>query len=86
MPRLLDQVREAIRVRHYSIRTEDSYVNWVRQFILFHGKKHPLEMAEPEVNAFLTHLAVERLAVGRHRRTRSRPAEQPTSSMMNSAR
>jgi hypothetical protein len=60
MSRLLDQVRHRIRVNHYSIRTEESYVNWVRQFILFHGKRHPLEMGEPEVNAFLTHLAVER--------------------------
>jgi integron integrase len=60
MSRLLDQVRHRIRANHYSIRTEESYVNWVRQFILFHGKRHPLEMGEPEVNAFLTHLAVER--------------------------
>lgn len=58
MPRLLDQVREAIRVRHYSIRTEEAYVIWTRQFILFHGKRHPLEMGEPEVNDFLTYLAV----------------------------
>jgi integron integrase len=60
MPRLLDQVREAIRVRHYSIRTEDAYVNWIRQFIRFHGTRHPVELGEAEVNAFLTHLAVER--------------------------
>ncbi len=60
MSRLLDQVREAIRVRHYSIRTEEAYVGWIRQFILFHGKRHPSEMGEAEVNAFLTHLAVER--------------------------
>jgi len=43
-PRLLDQVREAIRVRHYSIRTEESYVQWIRRFILFHDKRHPKEM------------------------------------------
>lgn len=57
--RLIDCVREAIRARHYSFRTEQSYCGWVRRFILFHGKRHPLEMAEGEVNGFLTHLAVE---------------------------
>jgi integron integrase len=56
--RLLDQVRAAIRVRHYSPRTEEAYVAWVRRFILFHGKRHPLEMGEPEVGAFLSDLAV----------------------------
>ena len=59
-PRLLDQVRSAIRVRHYSIRTEAAYTDWVRRFILFHGKRHPLQLGAPEVAAFLTHLAVER--------------------------
>lgn len=57
--KLLDQVRDAIRVRHYSLRTEEAYVNWVRRFILFHGKRHPKEMGGAEVEAFLTHLAVE---------------------------
>ena len=57
--RLLDEVREHLRVLHYSIRTEDAYVQWVKRFILFHGKRHPLEMGEAEVEAFLTHLAVE---------------------------
>jgi integron integrase len=60
MPRLLDQVRAATRRLHYSIRTEDAYVSWTKKFILFHGKRHPLEMGEPEVVAFLTHLAVQR--------------------------
>ncbi len=60
MPRLLDQVREATRRLHYSIRTEDAYVQWTKKFILFHDKRHPLEMGEPEVVAFLTHLAVHR--------------------------
>jgi len=55
----LAQVRDALRVRHYSIRTEDAYVGWVKRFILFHGKRHPREMAEKEVGAFLTHLAVQ---------------------------
>jgi integrase len=58
-PRLLDRVRSAVRIRHYSIRTEECYVAWVRRFILFHNKRHPLEMGGAEINAFLTHLAVE---------------------------
>jgi len=58
-PKLLDQVRDRIRVKHYSIRTETQYVQWVRRFILFHGKKHPRDMGAPEVEAFLTHLAVD---------------------------
>ena len=57
--RLLDRVRDACRVRHYSIRTEDAYADWVKRFILFHGKRHPDDMGEAEVNAYLTHLAVE---------------------------
>lgn len=56
----LDSVRDAIRVRHYSIRTEQAYLTWVRRFILFHGKRHPRDMGAEEVRAFLTHLAVER--------------------------
>jgi integron integrase len=58
-PRLLDRMREAIRARHYSLRTEESYVAWARRFILFHRKRHPAEMGEREINAFLTHLAVD---------------------------
>lgn len=58
-PKLLDQVRNKIRVRHYSIRTETQYVQWIKRFILFHGKRHPQEMGAVEVEAFLTHLAVE---------------------------
>jgi hypothetical protein len=56
-PKLLDQVRDVMRRKHYSIRTEQSYIDWIRRFILFHGKCHPLEMREQEVTAFLTHLA-----------------------------
>ncbi len=59
-PKLLDRLRDALRVRHYSIRTEQSYVDWVRRFILFHGKRHPVDMGKEEVTQFLTHLAVER--------------------------
>jgi len=55
----LDSVRNKIRLKHYSIRTEESYVQWVKRFILFHGKRHPGEMGAPEVEAFLTHLAVD---------------------------
>ncbi|MDP3295087.1 MAG: integron integrase [Nevskia sp.] len=58
-PKLLDQVRDAVRVRHYSIRTEDAYVNWIKRFILFHGKQHPRELGTAAVSAFLSHLAVE---------------------------
>jgi integron integrase len=58
-PRLLDRVRHACRVRHYSRRTEDCYADWARRFILFHGKRHPLDMGAAEINAFLTHLAVD---------------------------
>jgi integron integrase len=57
-PRLLDQLRDRIRLRHYSIRTEAAYSEWVRRFVLFHGKRHPREMGQAEVEAFLTHLAV----------------------------
>jgi len=59
-PRLLQRVRQAIRVRHYSIRTEDTYVDWVRRFILFHDKRHPSELGAAAVAQFLTHLAVDR--------------------------
>jgi integron integrase len=59
-PKLLDQLRERIRVKHYSIRTEQSYVQWVRRYIIFHGKRHPAEMGKRELEAFLTSLAVER--------------------------
>jgi integron integrase len=57
-PRLLDRVRLAVRTRHYSLRTEEAYVAWVRRFVLFHGKRHPCEMGEKEINAFLSDLAV----------------------------
>jgi integron integrase len=57
-PKLLDRLRAACRLRHYSPRTEDAYHHWCRRFILYHGVRHPDTMAEPEVSAFLTHLAV----------------------------
>ena len=59
-PRLLDQVRDSLRLRHYSLRTEATYIQWIKRFILYHEKRHPLEMGEQEITAFLTHLAVDR--------------------------
>jgi hypothetical protein len=55
-PRLLDQIRDRLRTMHYSLRTETSYVDWIRRFILFHGKRHPRDMGGPEIAAFLTGL------------------------------
>jgi len=60
MPKLLDEVRDSIRVRHYSIRTEEAYVRWIKEYIFFHDKRHPAEMGEREVSDFLSHLAVKR--------------------------
>jgi integron integrase len=59
-PRLLDQVRSQLRLRHYSYRTEQQYVAWIKRFILFHGKRHPASMGAPELESFLSYLAVER--------------------------
>ena len=56
-PKLLDQVRDKIRVKHYSIRTETQYIHWIKRFILYHNKRHPREMGAKEVESFLTHLA-----------------------------
>ncbi|EIC30292.1 integron integrase [Methylomicrobium album BG8] len=58
-PKLLDQVRDKIRLKHYSIRTEQAYTEWIKRFILYFGKKHPRDMGAPEVERFLTYLAVE---------------------------
>ncbi len=58
-PKLLDQMRASLRLRHYSLRTEQQYLQWVRRFILFHGKRHPQTMGATEVEAFLSHLAVD---------------------------
>jgi integron integrase len=59
-PKLLDRVHLALRARHDSPRTEEAYVGWIKRFILFHNKRHPTEMAEAEINAFLTHLAINK--------------------------
>jgi integron integrase len=71
-PRLLDSLRRQIRYMHYSLRTEDAYVHWVRAFIRFHGLRHPAELSHPEVEAFLTWLAAERqVAPATHRQALS---------------
>ena len=71
-PRLLDQLRHQARLLHYSLRTEDAYVHWVRAFIRFHDLRHPAELAQPEVEAFRTWLAAERqVAPGTHRQALS---------------
>jgi len=57
--KLLDQMRDSLRTQHYSLRTENAYVDWARRYILFHNKRHPREMGQTEVEAFLTHLATE---------------------------
>lgn len=58
-PKLLDKVRELLRLKHYSPKTEESYVNWIRRYVRFHDLKHPREMGTAEVEAFLSHLAVQ---------------------------
>lgn len=59
-PRLLDRLRDRIRVKHYSIRTEEAYTHWARRFILYHGRRHPRDLGPAEVTEFLTHLAVRK--------------------------
>jgi site-specific recombinase XerD len=56
---LLDQVRDAIRLKHYAYSTEKTYVCWAKRFVLYHNKRHPLEMGEKDISEFLTYLAVE---------------------------
>jgi integron integrase len=63
-PRLLEQVHQAIRRRHFSRRTEEAYVHWIKRFIYFSGKRHPRDLGEAEVTAFLNHLAVDRKVAG----------------------
>lgn len=59
-PKLLDRVRPTIRTKHYSIRTEEAYVSWIKRFIIFHNKRHPRDMGKKEINKFLTHLAINK--------------------------
>lgn len=58
--KLLDQVRDPIRKRHYSICTEEAYINWIKRYILFHGKRHPTDTSEKEIATFISHIAMER--------------------------
>ncbi|MCG9889557.1 MAG: phage integrase N-terminal SAM-like domain-containing protein [Thermosynechococcaceae cyanobacterium MS004] len=58
--KILDQLRDVLRLKHYSYRTEQSYVDWVYRFIVFHNKRHPKDMGASEIEAFLTFLAVQR--------------------------
>ena len=68
--KLLAHVRDVLRVNHYSLRTEEAYLGWIRRFILFNGKKHPGEMGASEVETYLTHLAVDaRVSTSSHRVT-----------------
>src|SRR5680860_1074852 len=60
MSKLLDEVRNILRVHHYAMKTEKSYVQWIKRFIIFHKKRHPIEMGKLEVEEFLTWLAVKR--------------------------
>lgn len=60
MAKLLEQVRAAVRIRHYSYRTEKTYVHWIKQYILFSNKRHPAELGPQDVSSFLSHLAVDR--------------------------
>ncbi len=58
-PKLLDQIRQLMRLRHYSLRTEEAYVGWIRRYILFHGKRHPRDLAESDIASFLSSLAIK---------------------------
>ena len=60
MAKLLDQARQLMRTRHYSLRTEESYVRWMKEYIVFHGKRHPATLGAAEVSAFLSYLATNR--------------------------
>jgi hypothetical protein len=65
--KLLDQVREQLRLKHYSYRTEETYLHWIKRYILFHNKRHPNDMGDEEIRAFLFHLAEkEQVAASTH--------------------
>ena len=78
MSRLLEQVREAVRTRHYSFRTEEAYIRWAREYILFCGKRHLAELGAREVSAFISHLAVKRRVAASTQTQRSRPCSSST--------
>ena len=81
MSELLDQLRAKIRLKHYSIRTEEAYVQWCKRFILFHHKRHPAEMGVPEVEQYLTHLAVNRNVAASTQNPCTEPVEVPALSL-----
>lgn len=58
-PKFLDQIRQLMRLRHYSRRTEEAYIGWIRRYIVFHGKRHPRDLGESDIAKFLSSLAVE---------------------------
>ena len=69
---LIERVREVVRYKHYSIRTEETYVQWVRRFVAFHGKRHPRDMGAVEVRSFLSHIASSlKVAAGTHDQAQS---------------
>ncbi len=74
-PRLLDQLRERIGLKHYRLRTERAYARWVKRYIYFHGKRHPVELRKEEVTALLTWLAVERSVAASTQRVAHRLGE-----------
>jgi len=82
--RLLDQLREQIRYQHYSIRTEEAYVYWVKNFIHFHNLKHPRDMGQAEIEGFLTYLTVEGLS--RRHSQPARYAQWPVAMTVDSCR
>ena len=85
-PKLLDQVRAKIRFKHYSIRTEQAYTDWIKRFILHFGKKHPREMGAAEIEQFLTHLAARRAdkrSVIRHNHASLREIHLPSNTIIN---
>ena len=59
-PKLLDQVRQCIRLKHLSLRTEETYLNWIKRYVVFHNKRHPLELGEQDARTFLAHLVQNR--------------------------
>ena len=77
-PRLLEQLRDAIRRKHYSYRTEETYAHWVKRFIYFSGKRHPATLGEAEVTAFLNYLARERTVAAATQNPEAHRADQQT--------
>jgi len=72
---LVESIRDVIRIKHYSIRTEQAYVDWIKRYILFNNKRHPKEMGSREIEAFLTYLAVEQNVAASTQNPSTEPAE-----------